>query len=191
MAVQTDIKAVTTAKKMNQPPTATLPFGERIRRAELPVVIDVWAPWCGPCRAMEPHLAAVRSEYAGRVEVWKINADEHPDVVRDLKIFGIPTLVVFREGVEVTRRTGGMTPASIHGLFEQALAPVPVPGSVPAHKGPTDYERWLRLAVAAALFVLAAFTQWPIVLLLAAAAVFFSAIHDRCPIWQAVKARFG
>ncbi len=154
-------------------------------------MIDVWAPWCGPCRAMEPHLAAVRSEYAGRVDVWKINADEHQDVVRDLRIFGIPTLVVYSRGVEVTRRTGGMNAASIRALFERALAPVPEPGSAPVHKGPTDYERWLRIAVALALLILAAFTGWPIVLLLVAAGVFFSAIHDRCPIWQAVKARIG
>lgn len=140
---------------------------------------------------MEPHLAGVRSEYAGRVDVWKINADEHQDVVRDLKIFGIPTLVVYSGGVEVTRRTVGMNAASIRALFEQALAPVPAPGSVSVRKGPTDFERWLRLAAALALLILAAFTGWPIVLLLVAAGVFFSAIHDRCPIWQAVKARIG
>jgi thioredoxin 1 len=140
---------------------------------------------------MAPHLATIGGEYTGRVEVWKINADEHPDVVRDLKIFGIPTLVVYSGGVEVARRTGGMTVASIRGLFERALAPVPEPGSAPAHRGPTDYERWLRIAVALALLILAAFTGWPLVLLLAAAAVFFSAIHDRCPIWQAIKARIG
>ena len=195
MAVQTATKetAKTAAKtgQKAQPPATPSTFQERLQRAELPVVIDVWAPWCGPCRAMEPHLAAVRSEYTGRVDVWKINADEHQDVVRDLRIFGIPTLVVYSGGVEVTRRTGGMNATSIRALFERALAPLPEPGAVPAHKGPTDYERWLRIAVALALLVLAAFTGWPIVLLLVAAGVFFSAIHDRCPIWQAVKARIG
>lgn len=187
----TAFQTTTAPGKGSQASTASLPFRERLQRADRPVVVDVWAPWCGPCRAMEPHLAAVRNEYAGRVEVWKVNADEQPDVVRDLKIFGIPTLVVFSGGVEVSRRTGGMTAASIRGLFERAVLPAPEPGSAAAHKGPTDYDRWLRIAVAVALFILAAFTGWPIVLLLAAAAVFFSAIHDRCPIWQAVKAQFG
>jgi hypothetical protein len=110
--------------------------------------------------------------------------------VRDLRIFGIPTLVVYSGGVEITRRTGGMNAVAIRALFERALAPLPEPGSAPAHKGPTDYERWLRIAVALALLVLAAFTGWPHVLLLVAAGVFFSAIHDRCPIWQAIKTRF-
>lgn len=136
---------------------------------------------------MEPHLAAVRNEYAGQVDVWKINADEQPDAVQALNVFGIPTLIVYRQGAEVTRRTGGMTAASIRSLFERALVPEPVA----VHAGPVDGERWLRLAVALALFILAAFAGWPIVLLLAAAGVFFSAIHDRCPIWQGVKARLG
>lgn len=191
MAVQAATNTAVTTGKGAQPPAAALSFQERLQRAEQPVVIDVWAPWCGPCRAMEPHLAAIRSEYTGRVEVWKINADEQSDVVRDLRIFGIPTLVVYSGGAEVARRTGGMTAASIRALFERALAPAPEPGSALAHKGPTDYERWLRIAVALALLILAAFTGWPIVLSLAAAAVFFSAIHDRCPIWQAIKARIG
>jgi len=160
---------------------------ERLQQAERPVVIDVWAPWCGPCRAMEPHLAAVRSEYVGQVDVWKINADKEPDAVHALKIFGIPTLIVYREGQEVTRRTGGMTAAGIRSLFERAIAADPAP----VHAGPADGERWLRLAVALVLFILAAFTGWPLVLLIAAAGVFFSAIHDRCPIWQGVKARLG
>jgi thioredoxin len=191
MAVQAATKTAGKAGQKAQPSLVSPSFQQRLQRAELPVVIDVWAPWCGPCRAMEPHLAAVRSEYTGRVDVWKINADEHQDVVRDLRIFGIPTLVVYSGGVEVTRRTGGMNASTIRALFERALAPVPEPGSAPAHKGPTDYERWLRIAVALALLILAAFTGWPIVLLLVAAGVFFSAIHDRCPIWQAVKTRIG
>ena len=161
---------------------------ERLQAAERPVVIDVWAPWCGPCRAMEPHLAAVSSEYAGRVEVWKLNADENPEAVQALKIFGIPTTIVYRQGVEVMRRTGSQNTASLRALFEDALAGLPPQRQA---SGPADTERWLRLAVAFALFMLAAFTGWPVVLLLVATGVFFSAIHDRCPIWQGLKARLG
>jgi thioredoxin len=160
----------------------------RLQAAEQPVVIDVWAPWCGPCRAMEPHLATVSSEYAGRVEVWKLNADENPEAVRALKIFGIPTTIVYRQGVEVMRRTGSQNTGSLRALFDDALAE-----QAPQRQasGPADTERTLRLAVALALLVLAAFTGWPVVLLLIAAGVFFSAIHDRCPIWQGIKARLA
>jgi len=160
---------------------------KQLQAAERPVVIDVWAPWCGPCRAMEPHLAAVSSEYTGRVEVWKLNADEDPEAVRALKIYGIPTTIVYRQGVEVMRRTGSQNTTSLRSLFEQALAvETPQP-----HTGPTGNERQLRLAVAAVLLLLAAFTGWSPVLLLVAAGVFFSAVHDRCPLWQGIKARLS
>jgi thioredoxin 1 len=164
---------------------------ERLQQAVRPVVIDVWAPWCGPCRAMAPHLATVGEEYADRVDVWKINADEEPDAVRALKIFGIPTLIVYRDGVEVTRRTGSMTAPGIRSLFETALAADPAAATAPAsHAGPTDRQRWLRIALALVLLFVAVYTGWPLVVV-AAAAVFFSAIHDRCPIWQGIKARLG
>jgi thioredoxin len=162
----------------------------RLQQAQLPVVIDVWAPWCGPCRAMAPHLDAVSREYAGRVEVWKINADEQPATVRALGILGIPTLIVYQGGVEVTRHVGGMHAAGIRALFATALAPQ-TPGARPVAGGVAATDRRLRLAVAAILFVLAALTGWPPVLLVAAAAIFFSAVHDRCPLWQGIRARLG
>jgi thioredoxin 1 len=139
---------------------------------------------------MEPHLSAVTGEYAGRVDVWKINADEQPEAVAALNVFGIPTLIAYRDGVEVTRSTGGMGAGGIRLLFDRALAE-PGQGADPIQGSSMGFERWLRLAVAIALVVLAAFSGWPFVLLLAAAAVFFSAIHDRCPLWQGVKMRLG
>jgi thioredoxin 1 len=121
--------------------------------------------------------------------VWKINADEQPGVVRELGIMGIPTLIVYRNGREVTRYVGGMGAAGMRALFAAALADEAEPSqALPRVQGT---ERGLRLGVAAVLLVLAAFTGWPLVLLLAAAAVFFSAIHDRCPLWQGIKTRLG
>jgi thioredoxin len=172
-----------------------LPLLQRLQQQEQPVVVDVWAPWCGPCRAMAPQLAAVAQQYAGRVELWKVNADENPDLVRALGIFGIPTLLVYRNGAEVARHTGSLSNSAMQHLFELSLAADNAGGQAAEqarqHRGPADHERKLRLLVAAALLMLAAFTGWPIVLLIAAAAVFFSAIHDRCPLWQAVKGRLS
>jgi thioredoxin len=65
-------------------------FFERLKQASLPVVVDFWAPWCGPCRMIEPVMDKLDIEYAGRVDVWKINADEQPEVLRSLRIYGIP-----------------------------------------------------------------------------------------------------
>jgi thioredoxin len=175
--------------------SAELPLLERLHRQEQPLVVDIWAPWCGPCRAMAPQLAAVAEQYAGRVELWKVNADEHPDLVRALGIFGIPTLLVYRNGAEVARHTGSLSTKGMHHLFEMSLTAEEAAGPTAEHaelrSGPNDNERKLRLAVAAALLILAGFTGWPIILLVAAAAIFFSAIHDRCPLWQAVKGRLG
>jgi thioredoxin len=168
---------------------------ERLHRQEQPLVVDVWAPWCGPCRTMAPQLAAVAEQYAGRVELWKVNADENPDLVRALGIFGIPTLLVYRNGAEVARHTGGLSTGGMHRLFELSLRAEDAAGRTDEHplrrSGPVDTERKLRLAVSAALLILAAFTGWPIILLVAAAAIFFSAVHDRCPLRQAVKGLLG
>jgi thioredoxin len=172
-----------------------LPLLQRLQQQEQPVVVDVWAPWCGPCRAMAPQLEAVSQQYAGRVELWKVNADENPDLVRTLGILGIPTLLVYRNGAEIARHTGSLSASAMRNLFEMSLSAGSAAGDAGEYArpqwGPADNERRLRLLVAAALLILAAFTGWPIVLLLAAAAVFFSAVHDRCPLWQAVKGRLS
>jgi len=62
------------------------------------------------------------TDYADRVEVWKVNADEHPEVLRSLKVYGIPTLIAYHNGQEVTRRTGAASPAALATLFEAALS---------------------------------------------------------------------
>src|SRR5512139_2039650 len=96
-------------------------FFARVKQNPRPVVVDFWAPWCGPCRAIEPVVKKLGADYAGRVDVWKVNADEQPDVLRSLRIFGIPTLVAFNQGQEVARRTGVASPGTLSTLFEAAL----------------------------------------------------------------------
>jgi thioredoxin len=72
----------------------------------IPVLVDFWAEWCAPCRAIAPILKEISAEKEGSLRVVKLNADEHPDVVRRLGIMSIPTLILFAAGVEKARVVG-------------------------------------------------------------------------------------
>ena len=162
-------------------------FFERLRQHTLPVIVDFWAPWCGPCRVISPALEKIGQEYNGRVDIWKVNADEQPNLLRELGIYGIPTLVVFRQGEEVTRKVGAASPEALRPLFEAALT-----GIKPAPRSISTVERALRLGLGGALILLAYlqhFAGFYLLLALLGAVIAFSAVHDRCPIWQAISPR--
>jgi thioredoxin len=81
-------------------------FEDEVLASPLPVLLDVWAPWCVPCRGMEPVIEELASSLAGRVRVAKLNVDRSPEAVARLRIQGVPTVIVFKDGVEVTRMVG-------------------------------------------------------------------------------------
>jgi len=123
-------------------PTATAPAADGAPGAE---VIDVWAPWCGPCRAMAPALDKVAAEFEGRVRLVRVNADEQPQEVERLGVLGLPTLVARRDGVEVGRHAGGLGEAAIRRIFDQLAAGAAV--TKPRH---TAAELLMRFGVGAA-----------------------------------------
>ena len=164
-------------------------FFERLKENPRPVVVDFWAPWCGPCRMIEPQLKQIGQEFDGQVDVWKVNADDHPELLKQLRIYGIPTIVSFNQGQEVARRTGVASRRELGDLFEAALS-----GERPAFSGLTIIDRVLRVAVGLALLLLAYTGGFEGVFLfigLLSGVAFFSAVYDRCPIWQTISARLG
>jgi len=89
-------------------------------KTELPVVVDIWAPWCGPCRMMAPQFEQAAALLKGRALLAKLNSDEHPQASASLGVRSIPTMVVFRGGREVARVSGAMSAQQIVQWVAQA-----------------------------------------------------------------------
>ncbi len=97
-------------------------FAREVEGSALPVLVDLWAPWCAPCRILAPTLDAVAAELAGRVRIVKLNVDENPATADRLQVSGIPTMVLFKEGREVDRLIGAHPKRDILRLLEASLS---------------------------------------------------------------------
>jgi thioredoxin 2 len=104
----------------------TADFDRLVAKSSLPVVVDYWAPWCGPCRMVAPELQKVAARQAGRMIVVKVNTDELSDLGERFNIRSIPTLAVFAKGREVARTSGARPASDIEAWVDQATkAPQP------------------------------------------------------------------
>lgn len=96
-------------------------FETEVMTSAMPVLVDFWAEWCGPCRMMTPVIESVAQKFAGRAKIVKINVDDNQSVTQRFGIKGIPTMIVFKDGKEAERIVGATNEAAVSRIIEEQL----------------------------------------------------------------------
>ncbi len=159
-------------------------FEFKLKKNSRPVVVEFWAPWCGPCKMMAPSLKKAEQEFAGKVDLWRINADENSELIRAMGIRGIPTMIGYNKGVVVSRNTGAMTADNVLGFFTA------VAENKAFSRTLSWVERIMRIVPAIIILVLGWINGPNFWIMALGALILFSAFYDRCSICKVVSAQF-
>jgi thioredoxin 1 len=96
-------------------------FEETVLKSKLPVLVDFWAEWCGPCKAIAPILDTLAKEYAGKITIGKLNVDQNQATPAKYGVRGIPTLIIFKEGKEQATKVGALSKAQLDDFLKSHL----------------------------------------------------------------------
>ncbi|WP_308074767.1 thioredoxin TrxA [Neisseria polysaccharea] len=102
--------------------TGDAAFEQDVLKSDLPVLLDFWAPWCGPCKMIAPILDDIAAEFEGRLKVVKINIDDNEDTPSRFGVRGIPTLMVFKNGEVVATKVGALAKGQLTAFVEASIA---------------------------------------------------------------------
>ena len=96
-------------------------FDEEVLNSDLPVLVDFWAEWCGPCKMIAPVLDEIAGEYAGKLKIAKVDVDANPDIPQKFGIRGIPTLIVFKGGNAEATKVGALSKSQLTDFIAEAI----------------------------------------------------------------------